>query len=391
MVENEFVNGILDNDLYKFTMQNAVCINFPNAIVSHDFINRDGREFPSGFANELGRIVNTFRGFKLSKEGKEFLRLKRPELPDAYLDYLSGYQFDPNEVHIRQVDSALGVHIRGPWRKNILWEPPLMATISQLYFQFTRDKYPRDKRQQVNKEKAIALRELGARCVEFGTRRRESLQNHQEVIRDLKEHMKDCLLGTSNVQLALDNDLTPFGTYAHEWPMFHAAKYGFKMANRKSLETWVKTYNGRLGVALPDTFTSDIFFQDFDDLYARIFDGLRQDSGDPVGFMHKAVQRYKELNIDPASKTIGFTNSIDNIELVKHIREACKNRIKDWFGIGTWMSNDVGVDPLNIVIKMAACLINDRWVPTIKLSDDKGKNTGDEKMVKLCKDTLEID
>ena len=325
MIENNFVNGILDNDLYKFTMQNAVCFNYPNEVVSYNFINRDNREFPDGFADELVRVLDTFRGFKLTKGGKNFLKMKCDYLNPVYLDFLEGYRFNPNEVHVSQKDSELTCFVQGPWYRTILWEPPLMATISQLYFDFTstsKDKYSREKRKQNNKEKAFALKDIGAKYNEFGSRRRESLDNHKEVVRDLKEYMEDALVGTSNVQLALENCLTPMGTHAHEWFMFHAAKYGFRMANQLALKVWIKTYKGKLGIALPDTFTTDVFLRDFDDLYARQFDGLRHDSSTPVDFMYKAVNHYNGLNIDPMTKTIVFSDSINNIPLVDSIHAA---------------------------------------------------------------------
>ncbi len=392
MTENEYVNGILDQDQYKFSMQNAVCFNYPRAMVRFKFINRDGREFPDGFAAELMKIIDTFRGFALTKDQKDFIRSRCGYLNPVYVDFLNGYRYDPSEVVIRQEGSQLICYIEGSWYRTILWEVPLMATISQLYFEMTgKDKkLTRAERKQRNREKGEALRQMQVRVAEFGSRRRESLENQQEVIIDMREFMQESLVGTSNVQLAMDNNLIPIGTHAHEWFMFHAAKFGFRMANKIALKTWVKTYKGDLGIALPDTFTTEIFLQDFDKLYARQFDGVRQDSGSPVDFMYKMKNHYESIGIDPITKTIVFSDAINNIPLVKSIAAACDGVIRDSYGIGTWFSNDVGLKPLNIVIKMSDCLVRNDWVPTIKLSDDTGKNTGDPKMVQLCKNTFNI-
>ena len=114
MSENEYVDGILDNDLYKFTMQNAICFNYPKEVVRYTFINRDNREFPDGFAVELKRILQTFRGFKLSKNEKYYL-LRLYYLNPVYVDFLNSYQFDPNEVSIRQSGSKLECFVEGYW------------------------------------------------------------------------------------------------------------------------------------------------------------------------------------------------------------------------------------------------------------------------------------
>jgi len=394
MMENEYVNGVLDNDQYKFSMQNAVCFNYPRAMVKYAFINRDNREFPDGFGEELKRVIDTFRGFEMSKGEKYFLSKKCTYLNPVYIDFLYGYRFNPDEVTVIQQGPKLIVEIAGPWYRTILWEVPLMATISQLYFEMAKliiVKYSREEREKINKNKGQELKQMGVRAAEFGTRRRESLQNHKEVIVDLKESMEDLLVGASNVKLAMENSLTPIGTHAHEWFMFHAARFGFRMANNIALKTWVKTYQGDLGIALPDTFTTDVFLRDFDSLYARQFDGVRHDSGAPVEFMYKIVEHYSKLRIDPSTKTIVFSDGINNMALIRSIHAACEKIIRDSYGIGTWFTNDVGLIPLNIVIKMTSCLVKDNWVPTIKLSDNKGKNTGDPEMIDLCKKTFNID
>ena len=174
--------------------------------------------------------------------------------------------------------------------------------------------------------------------------------------------------------------------------MFHAAKYGYKLANKIALDNWVDIYKGDLGIALSDTFTTDSFLETFDKKFAKLYDGVRHDSGDPVIFAKKVIKHYNKLGIDPSSKTIIFSDSL-NPEKAESIamHPDIKNKIKVSFGIGTNFTNDVGVKPLNMVIKMTSVRFdNNNWVDTIKLSDDEGKHTGSEKEISIAKYILKL-
>lgn len=389
---NGYVEGILDNDLYKFTMQNAVCLKYPRVFAKYNFINRDNREFPEGFGNELRKIIDTFRGFKLTKDQRRFLEAKCPYLSSFYLDFLEGYRFNPIEVHIEQSGSELNCNILGHKYRTILWEVPLMATISQLYFEKTGvTKINRDVRKKINRDKFSALKDINVLIADFGTRRRYSLKNHDEVIGDAKEFLGECLIGSSNVYLAMKHDLIPRGTNAHEWYQLHAVLYGYQRANKMAIKTWADVYQGELGVALTDTFTSPIFFKIFDSFYARLYDSLRHDSSSPFEFIDMAINAYRKLGIDPMAKTLLFSDSLDSVGKVEEIRNACFNKIKDIYGIGTWLTNDLfDVTPLNIVIKLVGCMVFEEWKDTVKLSDDKGKNTGKKEEIAFCKAALNL-
>jgi nicotinate phosphoribosyltransferase len=213
------------------------------------------------------------------------------------------------------------------------------------------------------------------------------------MVEDLSSRMtRGLFVGTSNVHLAHVFNTSPIGTEAHEWFMFHAAKYGFQMANELGLKHWADVYNGSLGTALCDTFTTEAFLKAFNMKYAKLYDGVRQDSGDPIKFAEKMIAHYQKLGIDPLSKTIVFSDSLTP-EKAREINDWCRGKIKCSFGIGTNLSNDVGVTPLNMVIKMTAAKIEDsgKWIPTIKLSDASGKHTGDPKMIEVCKYLLNIE
>jgi len=386
------IQSILDNDLYKFTMQNAVIKIFPRAKVKYQFINRGKTKFPDGFSEKLRKEIAKFSRLKLTDEEKDFLEKKCYYLDPTYLDFLKGYRYDPSEVGVIQKDNELQIHIEGYWYRTILWEVPLMALISELYFKLTNQKiYDEAKIIDIARKKATKFNMLGVNVADFGTRRRYSFENHDRIVKALKNYGKPSVIGTSNVFFAKKYDLIPVGTHAHEWFMFHAAKYGYKMSNKLALDNWVHVYRGDLGIALSDTFTSDVFFSTFDTKFAKLFDGLRQDSGNPTEFADKAIAHYKKLRINPKAKTIIFSDGL-NIEKVEEIANCCQNKINISFGIGTNFTNDVGVQPLNIVIKIIeAKAEGQEWTPTIKLSDTKGKYTGNKESIKLCKSLLNID
>jgi len=345
-MSNGYVESILDNDQYKFSMQNAVCKLYPRAVVKYTFINRDNREFPANFGKELIRVIDTFGGLVLSKEQKDFLKEKCYYFDPVYLDFLSGYRYNPEEVIIRQESSRLVCEVIGPWYRAIMWEVPLMAVISQLYFEMTTPtKLTRQGRMKINKEKAEALNALGVFYACFATRRRYSFENHAQVVNNFVRYGKNNFVGTSNTHLAMVNDITPIGTQAHEWVTFHAAKYGFRMANEMAMKTWINVYQGDLGIVLPDTFTTDVFLKSFNRLYARQFDGPRHDSGPPLEFTDKFVKHYRDARIDPKSKMIVFSDSINSIQKISDIHTGCDGRIGDSYGIGTWSGNDVGESP----------------------------------------------
>jgi nicotinate phosphoribosyltransferase len=224
---------------------------------------------------------------------------------------------------------------------------------------------------------------------DFGTRRRYSRHIHEYVLELMKQ--KDMIKLTSNVSLAMKYNLKAVGTQAHEWFMFHAAKYGFNMANEMALEKWVDVYQGDLGIALADTFTTDVFLDSFGMKYAKLFDGVRHDSGNPLEFADKIIAHYNRLGINPRSKTIVFSDGL-NVDAVEKIENHCVGDIGTSYGIGTNLTNDVGVTPMNMVIKMIACNPDGgNWINTIKLSDTKGKNTGDDQMIALCKNALGLE
>ena len=387
--------SILDTDLYKLTMQQAVCRHYPRARARYAFINRGGTPFPPGFAAELAERVRGMGELRLNADERAWLGGKCRYFHPVYLDLREGYRFNSDEVRIEQRDGELSIAIEGYWYTSILWEVPLMSLISELFFAMTGEgekAYAEEKVRALNREKARFFAENGIYFVDFGTRRRFSYRNHRMLIPDLMQ-AGEYLQGTSNVHLAHLYDLTPIGTQAHEWYQFHSAKYGFRVANQFALERWLEVYRGDLGIALTDTFGTENFYHAFDALFARAFDGIRQDSGDPFSFLESAIAHYRSLGIDPASKVVVFSDALD-LELAKSIHEACAGRVRDSYGIGTFLTNDVGVTPLNMVIKMVACQPfrdSQRWVDAIKISDAEGKHAGDPEAIRMARHLLFLD
>lgn len=383
------INYFTDNDLYKFSVMHAIQRLYPWSYVKYQFINRGHTEFPDGFADRLKEEVEAMATLKLTTEERSFIERRCYFFDPVFFDFLEGYRYNPSEVHITQIGGDVQVTIEGYWYRTVLWEVPLMAIISELYFKMSGDKAAGIEKAA---DKAKMLTAIEADYSDFGTRRRFSFEVQDKVVELLKKHSRDNFKGTSNVYLAMKHDTIPIGTMPHEWFMYHAALFGYRSANALALDAWVKVYNGSLGITLTDTYTTDSFFKSFSLQQAKLFDGVRCDSGDPMEFADKAIQFYEENRIDPTSKTIVFSDSL-NVQRVKEIKTYIRNRIHDTYGIGTFFSNDVGAKPLNIVIKLSHVKghpNDEEYLEAIKLSDVTGKNTGDGEEIEIAKLTLGI-
>lgn len=385
------LSSLLDNDFYKFTMQQAVIKLFPKAKARYKFINRGKELFRGNFAEALRHSVDAMATLQLTKEEKKFLAITCPYLDPVYLDFLEGYRYDPSEIDIKVENGVLSIEMEGYWYRTILWEVPLLSLVSELYYRLQNLQPISDEEViRITKEKIEKYNALNVTVAEFGTRRRHSYKVHRLVVEALKQYGYKSFVGTSNVRMAMLHQTKPIGTHAHEWFMFHAARYGYKMANTLALEHWVEVYRGDLGIALSDTYTSDVFFRQFDKKFAKLFDGVRHDSGDAIGFADKTIKHYQKMGINPLSKTIIFSDAL-NYDKVARIAAHCKERIGISFGIGTNLTNDVGLKPLNIVIKLTeAYPEGGPWIPVVKLSDEKGKYTGEKEMIELSKKILNI-
>lgn len=386
------IKTILDTDLYKFTTSYAYIKLFPYAVGTFSFKDRDETEYTEGFLNALRNEIQNLKLVALTEEELEYMCSHCRFLPRVYWEWLSSFRFDPQKIEVYLDENRhLHMEVTDYLYKVTLYEVPLLAIISEIKNQFL-NRIP-DKHSILEKlEGKIALsNNHGMLFSEFGTRRRFSFEVHDIVVAYLKEHARFCT-GTSNCYFAMKYDMKPMGTHPHEWFMFHGAQFGYKHANYMALENWVNVYDGDLGTALSDTYTSDSFLSNFSRKQAKLFDGVRCDSGDEFEFIERLIARYKELGIDPTTKTIIFSNALD-FEKALSIYEYCKGKIRCSFGIGTNLTNDTGYQPSNIVMKLSRCKmnLNQEWRECVKLSDDMGKHMGSISEVEACLHELRIE
>ncbi len=380
------IQSIFDNDLYKFTMQQAVRRLYPDAEAEYRFTNRGSTRFPAGTAERVEQKIAAMAELALTPGQRSWIEKTCPYFDAEYLDYLSAYRFAPGEVRVSQQGGELHLTVRGPWHRTILWEVPIMALISETFYILTDPAVlSREEARKKNRSKAKFLAKQGLEFADFGTRRRFSYENHDLMIGDLLSVDGHTFTGTSNVHLAKKWDIAPVGTMAHEWVMFHSALGGYPKANALAMDAWKKIYPEVLGIALTDTYTTQNFLETFTPDRATRFAGVRQDSGDPVAFAEKFMAHYREAGIDPETKTIVFSDGLD-VERAAAIHAACRGKVLDAYGIGTGLTNDIGPAPLNMVIKLSACRpdSNGPWQKTVKLSDDRGKHTGDKNEIESC-------
>lgn len=380
---DRIIQSLLDTDLYKLSMQNAVLKHRQNVPVEYVFNNRRPEaKFNDDFANAFQYHLDEMRGLRMNLDQLHWFRSELSWLGEDYIQYLMNYRFDPSEVQWRVVDQELQLRIRGLWERTILWEVPLMALISELYFRHCDKVWLFDSQEQIDKLNAKGTALNGLNFTDFGTRRRRSYNTQDLVVNLLREY--PMFTGTSNVHLAHKYSIKPLGTMAHEWIMGISALEGLRHANRHAMRIWQEVYKGNLGTALTDTFGSDVFFADFDGSLARLFDGVRHDSGCPFEYTDKVIRHYKSLRIDPTTKTIIFSDGL-NVETAVAIAKHIGNRIRFSFGIGTNFTNDFGDSkPLNMVIKLSKC--ND--VCVVKLSDTPSKSIGDSDALRVARWTF---
>lgn len=380
-IDYAIIASMCDTDLYKLTMGQVVLFKFPDVMVTWRFTNRGKTSFPEGFADELNKQIQFLSQLEMpDSEARNLEAL--PFMKPAYVAWFKSYKFDPSEVKVVQTGGDLDIEIGGFWHRNIYWEVPLMAIISELYFEMTGNVLCSDWAIRIV-DKAMALDNAGSRWSDFGSRRRRKLAVQDEVVRVMR--MFKGFQGTSNPYLAFKYGVPVVGTSAHEAQMVMSALFGVQNANRIWLEIWSEFYRGLLGIALTDTYTTDVFLRDFDGYMARLYDGVRHDSNDPIAWGEKMIAHYLSLKINPTVKRLVFS---DNLNVPKYI-DIHKNfdgRCIPSAGIGTHFTNDCGAKPLNIVIKISAC----NGIPVVKLSDDLGKASNDPDTVRKVKEQLNI-
>ena len=390
--------SILDTDLYKFTVSYAYMKMFPNAECTFTFKDRNNIKRSEEFLNAFKNKIRQYELVHLTDEEYNWLTTNDSIsfIPPHYWEWLMSFRFDMDKMNIYlDEDGVLCVDVTDKCYKASLYEIPVLFSIPEV----NNAGKPIDWERTIYKlkEKVEIANKEGMLFSEFGTRRRFSYDVQDKIIGYLKDNAKTCV-GTSNVHFAMKYNMRPCGTHPHEWFMFHGAQYGYKAANYMALENWVNVYDGDLGIALSDTYTSDVFFHNFSLKHAKLFDGVRQDSGDEYEFVDKTINFYVNKGINYYNKTIVFSNALDFPKAVKILKYCQEKGINASFGIGTNLTCDVyapdgtkyGAE--NIVMKMSRCRMtpNQPWYITIKISDDIGKHMGDNKEFEHACYELEI-
>ena len=398
----QIITHFTDDDLYKFTMCCAVIENYPRTQVKYKFIDRDNIVYPAGFADELRKQIVMLENVVITDEGIAFMRCKCTYVPSWFYSFLKGFRYDRNWVEVSQDERGyLSVEFNGYWSDTILLEVKVLAIISEMYYMMTGEDKAFDYGEYYRKSWQKAERLLNAGCVfsDFGTRRRASFEAQETAVKAMKDCQdrmdgKGRFVGTSNVYLAMKYGLTPFGTMGHELICAIAGMYGPQMANHIAMEVWTKTYRGTLGTFLYDTYGWRIFSLNFSEDFARMFKGLRVDSGDNRKELELIIGKYRSFGIDPRTKQVVFSNGL-NVDDAIGIQQYATGKCQPSFGIGTYFTNDFpGVKPKNIVIKLVAVKITESWPfysRTCKLSNEKDKYTGDNDVIRRFMEILHID
>lgn len=371
---------LLDTDAYKLHMQQAVFHRYYDVTVAAEFRCR-GDDMLGIYVDEIQQQIDMMAALVLTEDEFTYLAGLPFFIPD-YLNWLRTFRYDPAQVRVRNHQGKLDIRISGPWREVIMWEVPLLALISEVVHRHRSPQVTPEMAVSQLKLKLAQFNELTAdldmsrfRLMDFGTRRRFSHDVHLAIVSTLKQEFP-WLVGSSNYEMARQQQIMPVGTQAHEWFQAHQ-QISPVLANsqRAALQSWLEEYPDQLGIALTDCITMDAFLRDFGLEFASAYQGLRHDSGDPLEWGEKAIAHYQQLGIDPLTKTLVFSDNLDlekAVGLYRHFGQ----RINVIFGIGTRLTCDIPqVKPLNIVIKLVEC----NGKPVAKLSDSPGKTICQDK------------
>lgn len=376
------IQSLLDTDLYKFTMWQTMLHRHPQTQAEYTFVCRNDAAYPlAELLADVGRELDHLCELAFTPDDLAYLGSLRFIKPD-FVDFMRIFRFQRAFIEARADGDRLSIVARGPQVHVMGFEIYVLAIVNELYFRRLSQSTTLDEGRRRLADKIALLRGFGSEpprrhpfeFFDFGLRRRFSGAWQREVVATFKRELPQYFKGTSNVLLARDLQLVPIGTMAHEYlQSYQALGVRLRDHQKAALEDWVQEYRGDLGVALTDVIGMDAFLADFDLYFAKLFDGLRHDSGDPVTWGEKALAHYEKLRIDAHTKRLVFSDGLDlprALALYRHFAD----RTQLGFGIGTNLSNDVGLTPLNIVMKLTHC----NGQPVAKLSDSPGKTLCDD-------------
>lgn len=369
-MQQAIITSLLDTDLYKLTMMQCVWHQLKSVEVEYKFYCRKPIDLRP-ITKQLTQQIEALKNIRLTPSEAQFLSTL-PYFHKDFINYLQSFSLDPDYITITE-DKALGIFIKGPWYKTILFEVPLLALVSECYYQHLYPNQTFDLGKQRLQEKINFIKQHSKAndfyFSDFGTRRRFSKKWQQYVLNTLKENVPEHFVGTSNVLFAKTLGLNPIGTMAHEYlQAFQAIASDIQHSQADALNTWLKEYQGQLSIALTDALGVDQFLKEFDRTLAQQYMGVRHDSGSPFHWTDKILSHYQSFQIDTKEKYLVYSDSLTipkAIEICNYVNK----RAKASFGIGTNLMNDVGLEPLDIVIKMTSA----NGTAVIKYPDSSGK------------------
>jgi len=376
-MDRPVIASLLDTDLYKFTMWQAMLHRHPQTQAEYTFVCRNRPQQPlARLAEEVNAQLDALCALRFSDEELAYLGALR-FIKSDFIDFLRLFQFQRRFITATAEGDELRIRASGPQVHVMFFEIFVLAIVNELHFRSADEQQALEAGRARLRSRIQTLREFERRparahpleIFDFGVRRRFSSAWHREVLTTLRDEVPAFFTGTSNVLLAKELQLVPIGTMAHEYlQTYQALGVRLRDFQRAALEDWVQEYRGDLGIALTDTVGMDAFLADFDLYFAKLFDGLRHDSGDPVAWGEKALAHYRRLRIDPGTKRLVFSDAL-TITKVLEIHDRFADQAQLGFGIGTHLTNDVGLEPLNIVMKLTSA----NGQPVAKLSDSPGK------------------
>lgn len=374
----QIINSLLETDMYKFSMGQTIFHQFTSYKTTWTFKCRNKDvHFSEEMVEEIRQQIAAFCSLRFTEEELDYLD-NITWIKGSYVDFLRLWQPRYEEFTITtDAPCGLSIEAAGTWLNTTMYEIPILAIVNEVYFRMAYDYDELLEQFKTRLSQKVEMLEKNKYRLntfsEFGLRRRLSAQA-QEIAIEALANLKDTdskFIGTSNVYLAKKYNLKPIGTMAHEWIMCTGQgnhKHNPAYSNWYALDAWVKEYGILNGIALTDTITTDCFLRDFQLTYATLFSGVRHDSGDPYEWGEKMIAHYKKLGIDPVTKTLLFSDSLD-FEKATQIYDHFNDKVQVAFGIGTFISNDTNVPALNIVMKTTKC----NGMDVAKISDIAGK------------------
>jgi nicotinate phosphoribosyltransferase len=376
------IHSLLDTDLYKFSMWQTLLHRHPTTQARYSFVCRNASAYPlAELVPEVNRELDHLCSLGFRPEELAYLKGLR-YISSDFVDFLRIFRFQRDFIEVRAAGDSLDIVASGPQVHVMAFEIFVLAIVNELYFRrFDASAAQAEGRRRLNAKIAL-LREFEHEPArrhpfelsDFGVRRRYSGAWQREVVTTLRDAVPQFFKGTSNVLLARELGLPPIGTMAHEYlQTYQTLGVRLRDFQKAALEDWVQEYRGDLGIALTDVITMDAFLADFDLYFAKLFDGLRHDSGDPIEWGEKALAHYARLRIDPHTKRLVFSDGLD-LHRAFAIYHHFADRTQMGFGIGTHLTNDVGLEPLSIVMKLRQA----NGQPVAKISDTPGKALCDD-------------